>query len=255
MTRTCTTCPAPIRHHNKTGLCAPCLVALRKAQAKQCGCGKMLDSLNTTGSCRACNMAKRASEPRPETVYRLSDAARTQRINNGRAMMRPAPDDLAEHMNRSYDDMTSHWNASADTIRRWITESGLERKGPVRAGRPVPAGYKARRDGYTAPEMAKHFGTSKDTVRRWDSEVGFKAPARTKQLPMFREAQPTQRDMTIAGMAADYMRSDRPVYRCNERGGPDPKGRRWRCGSAVLSDAELIERASYRGFEPQGVRI
>jgi hypothetical protein len=53
------------------------------------------------------------------------------------------------------------------------------------------------------------------------------------------------RDTSPDGEAADYLRRFGPVYRCNSVGRPDIAGKFWRRGSAVLTSAELIERADY----------
>lgn len=104
---------------------------------------------------------------------------------------------------------------------------------------------------------AKHFSASLSTVTRWRHEEGLALHMRAKHgvvggNPSFRVAMgriaPRNRDMSMAGQAADFLRQFGSVYRCNERGKPDAKGTHWRRNLSVLSDDEMIARAARLGW-------
>lgn len=49
-------------------------------------------------------------------------------------------------------------------------------------------------------------------------------------------------------MAADFLRRFCPVSRCDAAGKYDPRGRYWRIGDAVLAEADIIARATRKGW-------
>lgn len=103
---------------------------------------------------------------------------------------------------------------------------------------------------------AKHFHASLATVTRWRRELELKPQARMKkgigQSRTDRGFMPRpliqNRDMTLAGQAADYLRRFGSVYRCDASGSPTAKGTMWRRGFAVLSDDEIMHRAQRMGW-------
>ena len=50
-------------------------------------------------------------------------------------------------------------------------------------------------------------------------------------------------------LAAEYLRKFTHVYRCNDRGAPDHKGKFWRYGSTIKTPEELIDRAHAKGLD------
>jgi hypothetical protein len=54
--------------------------------------------------------------------------------------------------------------------------------------------------------------------------------------------------MSEAGQAADFMRRDRRVFRCDLNGNQNAKGKYWMCGIVWMTDDELINRARSKGF-------
>lgn len=125
---------------------------------------------------------------------------------------------------------------------------------------------------YTGRQLARRYGRAHKTIIRWASDLGLSRPAswrspeyaskKPKPQPRVRKtpvekpkvvsswgsAAPVDRphrDMSPAGQAADYLRGFGVVYRCTPTGRADEKGTHWRRGSAVLTDAELIERAAW----------
>lgn len=103
---------------------------------------------------------------------------------------------------------------------------------------------------------ARHYHASLATVTRWRRELELRPQARMKKgigqsrsdrgfipRPLIQN-----RDMTLAGQAADFLRRFGSVYRCDVRGTPMAKGTHWRRAYAVLSDEELMHRAQRLGW-------
>lgn len=107
---------------------------------------------------------------------------------------------------------------------------------------------------------ARHYHASLATVTRWRRERGL-----TPQLRMMRSSRPTgttghlsrgftprpmiqHRDMTTAGMAAEFLRRYGSVYRCDPDGTPNSKGTHWRRFLNVVTDEDLIARAKKLGW-------
>jgi hypothetical protein len=59
-----------------------------------------------------------------------------------------------------------------------------------------------------------------------------------------------QHSKGIADMAAQHLRREAPVFRCDADGAPNPKGKCWRYGNAVLTEAEMIAKAERKGWKP-----
>ncbi len=140
---------------------------------------------------------------------------------------------------------------------------------PGRAVPPVPEGFAEYLADHTYKDTAAHFGCGISNVQRWANRLGINrtqvstgakpaatpktAPARPAQFVRQSFTSPHrvegyQRDMSEAGQAADFMRRDRRVFRCDLNGNQDSKGRYWMCGIVWMTDAELIERATAKGF-------
>jgi hypothetical protein len=108
---------------------------------------------------------------------------------------------------------------------------------------------------------AKHFNASLSTVTRWRLEAGLKLHERArrvksggfqKQRGLIASGLP-QRDVTLPGQAADFLRQFGSVWRCDLKGKPSVKGTHWRRNLAVLSDDELMARAVRLGWKAMEV--
>lgn len=171
---------------------------------------------------------------------------------------RPIPDDFAEMAAASnYKQLAAHYKASPNTVNRWIKESGAVALNTTPQKIKPPADLAARVVGLNYTEAARELGVCTSVARRFMQEAGIDpAPVKrtTTHLPKLPDFQRTddryQRDMSIVGQAADHLKRISAVWRCNERGSPDPAGKLWRRGSAILTDEELLERARFKGFEP-----
>jgi hypothetical protein len=135
----------------------------------------------------------------------------------------------------------------------------------------IPGDFARVAAGQTVRHVSLYYGRSRDMVLRWFEETGtprgadrpnkLAAPKRPKAPASPRQPRANEpfrnvahapacvtrheRDMSAAGQAADYLRQFGAIYRCGETGKACVSGKFWRRGNAVLSDAELIERADY----------
>lgn len=125
-------------------------------------------------------------------------------------------------------------------------------------------GYRARlaHDAWTDAEdhqlkvnfSAMSYAALSDLIGRTESAV----KARAIQLGLRRKSSRYQRDLRarfdgqqakgIADMAARHLRRDGPVYRCDEKGEANPKGKCWRYGNIVLTEVELLAKAERKGW-------
>lgn len=123
--------------------------------------------------------------------------------------------------------------------------------------RECPGDFLAVLRRFGSQGAAQHYRASLATITRWRRELKLEPQARMKRgigqsrpdrgftpRPMVQN-----RDMSLAGQAADYLRRFGSVYRCDETGSPKPKGTHWRRNYAVLSDEQLIARAEKLGWK------
>lgn len=148
----------------------------------------------------------------------------------GGVQQRAAPADFDEQFAKmSVEALAEHYRAGMHTVRRWAKEKGLTR----------PVGYNGQINRQPAkPKAPKIAAPRKAAVR-----PTFCAPKLVAHHPLVTLSR--HRDMSAAGQAADYLRQFGAVWRCTETGRPDPAGKFWRRGSAVLSDTEIVERAGW----------
>lgn len=167
------------------------------------------------------------------------------------------------------DQAVTHFHRKRTTLRRWEVDTGVRmmRKAPTL--RPMPTDFVERHAEMQLTALARHYRTSTEVTTRWAAEAGVKRAQNTrirKAVPFVRAAPErrkiigapnrtapvdrTQRDMSSAGQAADFLRRFAPVVRCDAAGRYSPAGDHWRRGSSVLTAAEIVERAERLGFDP-----
>lgn len=156
--------------------------------------------------------------------------------------------------------LVQHYRCGGSSPSLWRRQLGLaanpQRKGGANK-RPTPPDFATYAPGKTVEHLSLHYGLGTETIRRMRADHGIVSvrPAAASKLRSVNNAYMTtpttrvQRDMTLAGQACDYLRRYGPVWRCSERGGPSVNGPFWRRGSAILTDAELIERAEAMGWD------
>lgn len=157
-------------------------------------------------------------------------------------------------------DLCAHYRKGAATISHWCKKLNLVRTDGLGRGKtPAPVGFAEVARGKSRREIAEHYGMSADTVRRICADLGIvaqgvafqpRAMSGPKLQPYHKSAMAPQRDMTRAGMAADWLRQFGPVIRCDGDGRYDPKGDHWRRGSTLLTADEVVERAYRNGWAP-----
>lgn len=63
-----------------------------------------------------------------------------------------------------------------------------------------------------------------------------------------------QRVQGIADMAAQHLRRDAPVFRCDADGQANPKGKCWRFGNLTLTEDEMLAKAERKGWRADAWR-
>lgn len=190
---------------------------------------------------------------------------------------REVPADFAEiSVGRSNTQLMAHYGCGSEMLYRWRRQSGVKRFDKMIVPDDFAEMWKTR----GILQLAAHYGRNHHTIAIWINKLGLYRPrGRTlaqEAIRAVKEAKPkvvklvspvsppcapsrfikpdafrtapvdrVQRDMSPAGQAADYLRKFGPVYRCDVRGRPLADGFFWRRGNAVLSDAEIIERADW----------
>jgi len=180
---------------------------------------------------------------------------------------RAPPADFAERRAEMSDNaLVKHYRCNTGAPARWSSELGLPERGKKGGGSnkiTMPADFLTFAPGKTAAEISRHYGFSCDTARRLRIQAGIPGPSASR-LAQSGNARPAHlvrnaymstpidrftRDGSRAGLAADFLRRFGPVSKCNDRGLADIAGKLWRRGSAILTDAELIERAERLGWD------
>jgi hypothetical protein len=187
--------------------------------------------------------------------------------------IRPRPDDfeqMAAH--KTVDALHLHYKTGRRQVRRWLAEVNMKAAPPSAAGgrMPIPAP-----DDFAeiAPTMSQtslsiYYGVDHKVIRRWVKETGVSSqPSRLgprlgqPRMPAAPKPKVKAANWRFAGgnkpvavsstsktmldLAADTLRRERfTVYRCDERGRFDLKGKYWRIGFSVLTGDELLERAA-----------
>jgi len=176
---------------------------------------------------------------------------------------RERPADYAEVAARlTARELRTHYKASSTTIAIWNAQVGrVPKPRYIYQPRSLPADFAQYAD-LKSYELCERYSAHPSVIRRWRAEIGYVAKPKAEDKPAQKPAPvapayasnrfagvgaptPFHRDMSQAGQAADYLRQFGAVWRCTETGRPDHKGKFWRRGHAVLSDAEIIERADW----------
>lgn len=163
----------------------------------------------------------------------------------------------AGHTSAQVSDLTGHCQ---EQILRAALKHGL---GPWKHVAALPTkpdrdAYAKRMNELSPDQMAEVYGVTRKTVYKWARLFGLAWPESKRAWHSRRlmHAKPViqtageayQRDMSEAGQAADFMRRDRPVFRCDLNGKQAQGGKYWMCGIVWMTDDELINRARSKGF-------
>lgn len=168
----------------------------------------------------------------------------------------PPPDDflwLAESLCRRQ--LGFHYRVGFRQIETWVRETGASprngRESRPEQRRKVPDDFLEIAPGLTRNLIKDHYRTNEKAVARWLLETGITPAAYTApgKLPRYYRV-PGQSNVTVLrnygpqDEAADILRCHMPVYRCDERGRFDQKGKLWRVGNVTVDGDELLVRAA-----------
>jgi hypothetical protein len=173
--------------------------------------------------------------------------------------------------------LMEHFGIGNNQLWRWRKVTGIRAPHDRGNYRPIPADFARVAPGMTATGLRKHYRTCEDTARRWAKESGIELATRqSRDKGMFanrtksnglnfahrrknslgiatatralKAAPPKLSD--IYERAADFLRKDAVIFRCDINGKQVCDGFFWRYGNRVLEADELLQRAYRHGFEP-----
>lgn len=122
----------------------------------------------------------------------------------------------------------------------------------------IPEGFEKFYLSHQVKEAVARYGVSRETIARWAKQKGIARPPRVKKekpakpftIDQHRAFKPASsvvhKEDTAAGEAQRYLQTQGyvPVFRSDNLGRePKPRGRFWRCGRRVLTDAEIVALA------------
>lgn len=178
------------------------------------------------------------------------------------------PDDFAENAaGVTSEVLAQRYGCNVETIARFRREAGIKAPRPTgnlkpRAKRPMPEGFATYAPTMNVMEIRAKTGASAEAVKRWLGEAGVTTRAMKHRSSISaspkgfvsRASERVHIECSRAGEAAEYLRRFGPVYRCKPTGAPDAKGSHWRRNNTVLTDEEIIERATSNGWAPDAWR-
>lgn len=170
---------------------------------------------------------------------------------SNRSRTKAIPDDfLARIQAHSQEETAHHYGVSVALIQKWCRTIGFKKPPAVK---PVPEWLKVDGPNLTRAQIKQRASVGDTVLDRWIAQTGITPmPPQIKMLKRgtWKPAKHTAPIRSKAEDAAEYLRRFGPVYRCDERGAAKQGGAMWRRGSAVLTDAELIERAYANRWNP-----
>lgn len=209
---------------------------------RTCKCGTPLGPRNTIGVCNNCK---------------------------GGLNRIPLPSDFAARAgDMTNDEAVAVWGVSKNTIGKWRKET--KTPAPVRKVAPanyikVPADFARVAPTKNLRELTMMYGVSGPTIRRMCAESGvdFYRPAyqrsRNKLVVMANmgkrnvaaaQVAPQNRDMSLAGRAADFLQKRSAIWRCDAQGRFKLGGSHWRWKGEARTADFIIAEAIRLGFQP-----
>lgn len=173
-----------------------------------------------------------------------------------RKPLRAIPSDFAEKAKTMCrNQLVKHYRTSDKAVGRWADECGVH---PLKVMmRPAPADWEQLCAKHTAAELRRLLQADIKVIKRWIKETEIepvpfdrkgiippnRRPNLLKQMGTPHKAIIRDKPRSIWDDAADVLRHYGPVYRCDENGKADQKGRYWRAGMAILTPDDLLSRA------------
>ncbi|WP_333571336.1 hypothetical protein [Sphingomonas sp.] len=157
--------------------------------------------------------------------------------------------------------LAEKYGCGKSTIIRWRRELGVKAPRRPLEGRdrsPPPAGFAEVARTTSVEMLCVRYRVERRRVLRWLRETGF-APKPNKLVVMQNmgkrnvaaaQVAPTNRDMSLAGRAADFLQKRGPIFRCDFIGRFKLGGTHWKWRGKAHTAAEIIAAAAERGFDP-----
>lgn len=170
-------------------------------------------------------------------------------------MYDPVPPDFTQKAKELHQAaLCRHYKCSDAKIRRWLRDADVKaaepKRGPSCNRRPMPDDFAKKAPTMTKVELRAHYSTNDNAINRWLAEAGVsskrhKSPggfkfSRTPGISNIAKLT----NYTIYDDAANILRKYGPVYRCDDNGIANHKGKFWRIGSVIATNDELLKRAS-----------
>jgi len=155
--------------------------------------------------------------------------------------------------------LVQHYRTSEKVVRRWADEVGISLSNG-RNGHPVPDKWEELAAVNTIVDLQRMFNVDRKVIKRWMAETEIEpVPFNRKGIIPVNRKPKSERAFKVMGSphkaiintrprsiwddAADVLRRFFPVYRCDEKGRADLKGRYWRVGMVILTPDDLLARA------------
>jgi len=156
--------------------------------------------------------------------------------------------------------LVQHYRTSEKVVRRWADEVGISLSNG-RNGHPVPDKWEELAAVNTIVDLQRMFNVDRKVIKRWMVETEIEpVPFNRKGIIPVNRKPKSERAFKVMGSphkaiintrprsiwddAADVLRAERwAVYRCDEKGRADMKGRYWRAGMVILTPDDLLARA------------
>lgn len=169
----------------------------------------------------------------------------------------PPPADFAElAKTRTQKELKAHYGVGSTRVSTWAKLTGASpvngRVVRITRRKPVPDDFAEIAPMMTKTALQRHYGCYWETMERWLAETGA-VPCKFVPIPPKRTGYnfrprtrlaSSSRNYTALDEAADILRHYFPVYRCDDRGLADEKGKFWRVGNVRVDGDELLARAA-----------
>lgn len=135
------------------------------------------------------------------------------------------------------------------TVIRWRKRCGTETREPRLAW--TEQDIHTLRTNFNSKSFAQlsaMLGRTEAAIRTKAISIGLRKSSGTFTRDV-RASFHGQHAKGVADMAAQHLRRIAPVFRCDADGAANPKGKCWRYGNTVLTEAELLARAESKGWD------
>jgi hypothetical protein len=254
----CLCCSATLGPRNRSGLCRSCVAKRNNADPA------IIARRAAAISARFADPAVReaASQRMRKVIAGLAPSEIERRREHGRRQVRnflSRPEVVAKTL--APEVRARAGRSRSATVLAWCppewrdTYRGLTRKGrPARVAKAMVLDMIAGGTVVLYAEQKAKLAWCPDNRRKQYNRLRNRHGAAEARRLVGAEMQAARLAGYDVEAAVDHLRRFGPVVRCTPAGGFDPKGRHWRRGSAVLTAAEIVERALAKGWTPDAWR-